>query len=234
MQNVVAMTHQLEKAFEPTQAALLATVISESYNELVKTSDFNELKAIVKEIAIAQQHTDASLQELSAEVKGLSAEVKGLSAAQQQTEEAIQKMTQAMSGIGSELGGLSRSMSYSLENEAYRLLPGLLQERLGVRLSERIVRTEINGEEINFLAMGERDGKQVLLVGEGKLQLGDRFHIRRAAQEAFDQLERKVEAAQEHYPDHEVIRLLVTHYARPAVLEMAAARNVTVIQSFEW
>ena len=50
----------------------------------------------------------------------------------------------------------------------------------------------------------------------------------------MDQLERKVEAVAPAYPEREVVRLLVTHYARPAVRKAAEARNVIIAQSFEW
>ena len=52
--------------------------------------------------------------------------------------------------------------------------------------------------------------------------------------EVLEQLERKVEAVQLDYPEREVVRLLVTHYARPAVQEEAQKRNVIVAQSFDW
>ena len=40
---------KLQSAFEPQQAEVLLEVISLSYNNLVKVSDFTELKAIVQE-----------------------------------------------------------------------------------------------------------------------------------------------------------------------------------------
>ena len=38
----------------------------------------------------------------------------------------------------------------------------------------------------------------------------------------------------EHFPGYRVVPLLVTHYARPAVLQQAESRGVIVVQSFEW
>ena len=38
----------------------------------------------------------------------------------------------------------------------------------------------------------------------------------------------------EHFPGYRVVPLLVTHYARPAVLGQAENRGVIVVQSFNW
>ncbi len=54
-----------------------------------------------------------------------------------------------------EFGGFTRSYSYAFENEAYRNLLRVLKERYGIEVVERFVRTEIEGEEINFLARGK-------------------------------------------------------------------------------
>lgn len=45
---------RLKSVFTEEQTQALLEVISISYNDLVKVNDFNELKGIVKELAIAQ------------------------------------------------------------------------------------------------------------------------------------------------------------------------------------
>jgi len=47
-------------------------------------------------------------------------------------------------------------------------------------------------------------------------------------------LERKVAAVRKRYPKDEIVRLLVTHYARPSFVEKAKAEGVILVQSFEW
>jgi len=138
-----------------------------------------------------------------------------------------------VTGIAQELGGLSRSMSYSLENEAYRNLPALLQTRYGITLDEKIVRLDLDGEEINLFARGTRNGQPIYLVGESKLQLDERRNSHRAAEAILNQLDKKAAVVQRRYPDVEIVRILLTHYARPAVLQQAEVRGVIVIQSFE-
>ena len=213
MYTVESLTKRFETAFTPKQAQMLADAITTSYRELVKTSDFNELKQIVRDLAEAQQD---------------------LAQAQRRTETAMAEMARSVSSMARELGGLSRGMSYALENEAYRALPDYLDRTYGIKLTERIVRAEVDEQEINFLARGEQNGEPVYLVGEAKLQIDERRENRRVAYEVFDQLERQVKTVAEHYPGYRVVPLLVTHYARPAVLQQAASRGVIVVQSFEW
>lgn len=61
MQAAVDVKRKLEGAFPKKQASVLAEVITDAYSELVKTSDFNELKGIVKELAEAQNRTEEFL-----------------------------------------------------------------------------------------------------------------------------------------------------------------------------
>lgn len=213
MLNVENLTRRFETVFDRRQSSVLAETITEAYSELVKTSDFNELKAIVKDLAEAQRRTEIAIGELVQ--------------AQKQTERVV-------TGIAQELGGLSRSMSYSLENEAYRNLPALLQTRYGITLDEKIVRLDLDGEEINLFARGTRNGQPIYLVGESKLQLDERRNSHRAAEAILNQLDKKAAVVQRRYPDVEIVRILLTRYARPAVLQQAEARGVIVIQSFEW
>ena len=157
-----------------------------------------------------------------------------LTEAQNRTEASLEKLALTVTGMNQELGGLSRGMSYALENEAYRTLPAYLEEQHGIRISARFVRTEIQGIEINFFARGERNGRPVVLVGECKLQLDERRANRREIKLLFDQLDRQAEVTQPLFPDHEVVRLVVTHYARPTLVQRARERNVLVVQSFDW
>ncbi len=130
-----------------------------------------------------------------------------------------------------EFGGFTRSYSYAFENEAYRNLPRVLKERYGIEVVERFVRTEIEGEEINFLARGKVDGREVVIVGEAKLRFDEG---KRDFERAIKELERKVRVVKRVYGDVEVVRLIVTHFARPRALKMAEEAGILVIQSFEW
>jgi len=228
MMNEDAMQQRLAQVFSAEQAEVLAGVIHDAYNALVKASDFNELKEIVRRLAEAQERTDQRVAELAVAQRQTDQRVAELAVAQRQTDQRLAKLTVVVQGLAMELGGLSRAVSYALENEAYRGLPRLLRERLGLEVSGRLMRTEIEGEEINIFGVARRGDVEVLIVGEAKLQL-DRGRSR-----AFAQLARKVEAVRKAYPGREVVAVLVTHYARPVFLEEAKARGVAVFQSYEW
>jgi len=189
---------KLRIAFTDPQSKILAEVITIAYNDLVKTSDFNELKGIVKELADAQKRTEFS----------------------------IQQLTSAINKTNQDLGGLSDSVAYSLENEAYRMLPQYLLQHYQIKISSKMIRTEINEEEINIFGIGTKDGKEILLVGEVALKLLNT--------KKFVQLDRKIKVVQKIHNNKEIFKLLITHYAKPSIIEKAKRENITVIQSFEW
>jgi len=255
MQQQTKLTRKLGTVFERRQAAVLAEVITDAYDDLVKTSDFNELKSIVKELAQAQQRTGLRVEELAQAQKELTEAQKRtelrvgeLAEAQKRTELRVEELAEAQKGtqieIGklaqrlhetnSHVGGLSRSVAYALENEAYRMLPALLKKQYGIEMSERLVRTTIEGEEINIFGRGQRNGQDVLLVGETKLRLDERRQKKRGQKEIFEQLAAKSEAVARAYPGVEVALLLITHFARPGILQKAEERGILVVQSFEW
>ena len=225
--DVENLTRRFTRVFSPPQATVLAEAIHDAYADLVKASDFNELKEIVRELAQAQTRTEARMDELAQAQTSMAVRMDELAQAQARTEVEIRNLAR-------ELGGLSRSVSYSLENEAYRLLPAYLEKEYGIVLAERLVRTEIDGEEVNLFALGQRNGIPIVLVGETKLQMDKRRGSRDALEQALRQLEHKVEAVRRHYPNREVVRLLVTHYVRPALQKEAEKRDVIIAQSFEW
>ncbi len=235
------IAQKLQSAFEPQQAEVLLEVISLSYNNLVKVSDFTELKAIVRDLAESQKSMGESLEALgiaqertSNQLEEMTAVVKELALAQQRTEKQVENLTSATSDIRSEIGGMSRSMSYALENEAYRALPAFLLDKHGIEVTERLIRAPINNEEINFFGRAVRDGKPVLIVGESKQRLDERRSSKREENRIFSQLETKANIVRAAHPDEEIALLLITHYARPEFFRTAAERGVIVVQSFEW
>ena len=216
---------KLESVFDKKRATVLSEVITDAYRDLVKTSDFNELKDIVKDLgkkvgdlAEAQKRTELRVEELAESQKELAE-------AQKRTEVSVATLARGLDATRTELGGLSRSVSYSLENEAYRQLPRFLKERYHIEVTERMVRLELEGEEINIFAHGRRNGEDFLIVGETELRL--------ASVGKLKQLEKKVSLVKRHYPG-ECISLMITHFARQPVLEAAKEKGIIVIQSFEW
>jgi len=196
----------------------IASIVDERIREVrVTREDFSELRTIVRELAEAQKRTEQRVEELAE--------------AQKRTEEEIRILARGQREIRAELGGLSRTMSYAFENEAFRMLPSLLKERFNIELSQRLIREEIRGKEINIFGRGRRDGEEILIIGEAKLRLDER---RENIEEIFHELEEKEKAAKEEYGEKETFKILVTHFATRGSLRRAAERGILVVQSFEW
>ncbi|MBN2373825.1 hypothetical protein JXL19_08560, partial [bacterium] len=81
MPTTLEIKKKLEKVFDVKQSDILAEVISDAYNELVKTSDFSELKSIVKEIAEVQKRTEVKVEELAEAQKRTEVKVEELAEA---------------------------------------------------------------------------------------------------------------------------------------------------------
>jgi len=190
----------------------------------------------VEELAEAQKRTEQRVEELAEAQKRTEQRVEELAEAQKNTEEKlanlseeVRKLAQGLNRTREDLGGLARSFSYAFENEAYRMLPGVLT-RYGIEVDEKIVRAEVGGKEINFFGKARKNGREVFIVGEVKLRLDDT----KKREDAFEELEEKVEAVRKEYGDVEVVRLLVTHFATKGFLKKAEKRGVIVVQSYEW
>ncbi|MBX6423049.1 hypothetical protein [Thermosulfurimonas sp. F29] len=139
--------------------------------------------------------------------------------------EQVERIARGLERTREELGGLSRTVAYALENEAYRHLPSFLRRVHGIETVERLIRTYIDGEEVDLFGKVRRNGKEMFLVGEAVLKLDDREKLR--------SIWRKVEAVKEEFGG-EVLPVIVTHIAHPEVLERARKAGILVVQSFEW
>jgi chromosome segregation ATPase len=200
--------------------------------ELAEAQKRTELR--VEELAEAQKRTELRVEELAEAQKRTELRVEELAEAQKRTEKEIQNLAKGLQETRSTMGGLSQSIAYALENEAYRLVPALLKEKYGIELTKRLIRTEIAGEEINLFGEGKRNGQDILIVGESKNRLDERRKIKRGQKELFEQLQAKIEAVKTVHPRAKIVPVIITHYARPVVLEQAQAKGIIIIQSFEW
>lgn len=201
----VSLIKKLESVPKDLREVLLDLVeeLERQREESVTKREFNELKEIVRE---------------------LSQEVKKLAEAQRRTEEEIRKLAQSHRRLRGEVGGLSRSVAYALEDEAFRRLPEFLKSK-NIEVLQRMIRTEVAGEEINLFARIKRNGEEMLLVGEATLRLDDPSKLR--------QLKRKA-ALVETELGQRVFPIIVTHFAKGTLLERAQKAGILVVQSFEW
>ena len=205
------------------------TRLEETVNKLIEAQRQSEerltrLEETVAKLAKTQEQTEKRLNELAEAQKQTEKKLNELAEAQRQTEKELQKLSAALNRSRKEIGGLAKSVSFALENEAYRKLPRFLKQHYGIEVIERLIRTEIEGEEINVFGKIRRDGKEMWLVGEAVLKLDDREKLKWV----WD----KVELVKETLGS-EVMPIIVTHFARKNVYERAKKAGIIVVQSFE-
>ncbi len=186
---------------------------------------FQEVWKSINELTEAQKKTEQRLNELTEAQKRTEQRLNELAEAQKRTEQEILKLTKGLSRTRKEVSGLARSMAYALENEAYRHLPAFLKTHYGIELIDRLIRTYINGEEVNIFGKARQNGQEVFLVGEVVLKLDDPSKLK--------QVWKKIKVVKENFGG-EVVPVIVTHFARPNVSEKARKAGIIVIQSFEW
>ncbi len=201
--------------------------VKEEELAIAQKSLAEEVKRLAEEqikLAEAQKRTEERVEELAIAQKKTEEELRKLTEEHRKTREDLKQLRQ-------EFGGFTRSYSYAFENEAYRNLPRVLKEKYGIEIVEKFVRTEIEDEEINFFARGKLNDREILVVGEAKLRFDEK---KKDFERTLKELERKISAVKKIYGDKEIVKLLVTHFAKQGALKMAEERGILVIQSFEW
>ncbi|WNC60340.1 hypothetical protein RHJ80_12860 [Thermosynechococcus sp. QS41] len=219
------LEEKLRTAFSPEQAHLLAEVIREAYDDLVKAKDFNELKAIVADLAQAQKRTEERLEELAAAQKRTEERVEELAAAQKRTEERVDQLTvtvaelaqaqkrteervdqlaaaqerteRAVKQLARQVGGLSEALGGSLEDLALEVVPEILEYRWGMEI-------EFCDRDTLPLRNGEYEFDLVIrgqVAGRPILVLGEvKSNITESEVERFLNLVAQVEAPEQVRP----------------------------------
>jgi hypothetical protein len=241
---------EIKKVFKKEQAKVLIAIV-DIVDETVKAKDFNELKEIVRQIGVklseliqAQKETDQKIKELTEAQKRTDQKVAELTEAQKKTEEEVRELTRQVRALTEEmreikmelrdvrreLGGLGKSFSYSLENEAFRMLPKFLKEKYSIEIEEKFIRKEIGGKEINIFGFGKKDGKSIVVIGEARSRIDTKEKI----EEVLQDVEEKEKVVAEEYKGFDIVKIVITHFASNLSLELANQRGVIIIQSFEW
>ena len=183
--------------------------------DTVKRSDFEELKGVLS--ALADRVSDLALgqNELTQAQKKSEQGIEDLIQAQKKTEEVLTSLVKEQKKIRKDFGGLSDSIGYTLENEAIRHLPGILQKDLGleIKVMDRrfIEYPDGRDDEINIYGEGTLNKKRVYIIGESKSQLG------RKDIDSFCKLLIRVS----NYLRTKIIPVLVTHSVRPQIEKYA-------------
>ena len=184
------------------------------------------------ELSEAQKHTEQRLGELSEAQKRteerlekLAARMEELSEAQKRTEESLLKLTHRVEVVEDRLEGISNSVGYSLENEAFKALPALLQERHGIAVQGRLVRRYVGDRQVNIFGRARHDGHEVVVIGECKV---------RPSRKEVDRFLKITQRLAEQLGWEHMIRLFVAHDFPPIVEEHLRDRDVLVFWSYEF
>ena len=258
MSSIMYFEQKLSQAFEPQQAKLLAETLAEAYDELVKIKDFNELKSLVreiaqvqKELAVAQQQTEQELKKLAAaqqdteqEVKKLATAQQELTIAQQRTEQRVEELAVAQQRTEHSLnelikehketrkqvGGLATTVGYTLENQAYKALPHLLQRDFGLMVQGRLKRGYLKDNqgkelEVNIIGQALQKDRTVTLLGESKSQL--------SKQKVDEFVRKRLRRFEGVIP--ECFPILITHMTSSSeVEEYAKSKGIAVYYSYDF
>ncbi len=169
MLNTDDVKRKLGGAFTQEQADILTGVLSEFHVGLATSVDMQDLKDVVKALAVAQARAEERLEGVETRMDRVEAAIDRLEAAQARaeerlegvetrmdrveatldrlaaaqagTEEALKRLAEAHDETRKQLGGLSHTVGYILENEAYRALPALLAADHGLEVEDRLIRT---------------------------------------------------------------------------------------------
>ena len=242
----------LRQSFGDEAAAKMARVIQNLYDELsqtVRREDFNELKAVVKELAEAQKRTEKRLDSLTARVEELAeaqkrteARVEELAEAQKRTEARVEELAEAQKRTEiklerlidehrktrKELGGLSHTVGYRLEDEAIWALPGLLKSDFDIAVVGNLRRGYLEiapGRylEVNIWGEARKDGKELAVLGEAKSQLKKRD---------VDGFVKTISRIKDTIKK-EIFPVLITYQTSPQVQQAAEKENIKIYFSFE-
>jgi len=182
----------------------------------------NKTEKRLEQLAEAQNKTEKRLEQLA---KG---QIQ-LAEAQRKTEEELAKLTIVVGQVQKNLGGLSDSVGFMLEDRGYKALPALLEERFGIEVQGKLIRTYLENarglrEEVNIYGKGLRDSSELVVIGESKSQLSEK-HI--------DRFERKLARLTPVFKV-EVFPLMITYMAEPETMKRAEEENIAVFMSYEF
>jgi len=191
----------------------------------------------VEELAEAQRNSEQRLTrleqvvgELTEAQKRTEKRVEELAEAQKRTEEGLQSLTIELRHTREQVGGLSDTVGYSLENQAYKYLPKLLQKDYGIVLSDRLKRGYLNDLkgrpiEVNIIGEATRNGKKVMIIGESKSRLSKK--------NINEFIEKRVKMFKQLYD--EIFPVIVTHMiSEPDAEDYAKENEVAIYYSYDF
>jgi len=171
MVTISKMREQLLEGFPEQQADLMARVFVSAHDELVTKAEFNELTAVVRELAVAQQRTELRVEELAEAQHELAEAQHELAEAQHELADAQKQTEWAVRDLAKQVGGLSNALGGSLEDFACDLVPELLEKHWKMQVESSGPEELLIGRkhrEIDLVIRGTIADKPVMVVCEAK------------------------------------------------------------------
>lgn len=199
----------------------LTVAIEESRNILIR-DEITKVWEAIRELTEAQKKAEERLTRLEKAVEELAE-------AQKKTEESLKNLIIEFGEMKRQIGGITDTIGYTLENEAFKNLPGLLLKDFGIKIEERMKRTylkNIEGEEkeVNIYGVGKRDGEEVTIIGKAKSQL---------SKNEIDKFLKKIEKFKGVYKN--IVPIIVTHMiSEPDAEEYGKAKGVKIYYSYDF
>jgi len=248
-----AIIRLLDKVEPPIKEVLLAILEEierqrKQWEESVTKTEFNELKKIVaalaekvdelaeaqkrteqriNELAEAQKRTEQRVNELAEAQKRTEQRVNELAEAQKKTEDEICRLVKRMDVFEERLEGISNSVGYSLENRTYKALPEILSQRYGIKVIGRLLRRYFpvgnKNIQLNIYGHGNRDGEDVVIIGECKVRPSKREISR------FKKYAQKVAKIEGKNP----FFVIVAHDFPPAIEDFLKSNDIPYVWSYE-
>jgi hypothetical protein len=206
--------------------------LGERVHDLAEAQGRTEVR--LEELAEAQRRTEVRLGELAeaqrrteVRLEELVEAQRQLTDAQRRTEGEVRELTKGLRETREMVGGLSHTIGYGLEDRALPLLPALLRSDLGVQVQKLVRRFVIlpdgSEEGVNIYGKGEQQGRQIVVMGEAKAQLGRRD---------VDRFVRKVDRIRKGL-DVEVVPLVLTYSVPPRVEQYAKSKGLAIYWSYD-
>ena len=235
MLHQITIEKQLNEVFSQRQSMVLAGVISEAYDELVRAKDFNELKEIVRTLAVAQQdltkaqqRTEQRVEELAVAQQRTEQRVGELVVAQQDLTKAQQRTERVLEQLSRQVGGISNRLGSDLEDVARAAIQDVLKRELGWNVGSLGPSwQQWNGkkEEVDMLGTAtdpSRPHEKIWIVGEVKFNL---------TVKDVERFAKKVSRARRHLAG-EMLAVCFCYRARPEVEEAATRNGIRMVYSY--
>jgi len=122
------------------------------------------------------------------------------------------------------------TVGYRLEDEAYKSLPELLRRDMGLVVEGRLKRQFVTDRmgmkiEVNIIGEAKKNGRKVMIVGEGKSQLS-----KKGVDEFISKKLKRLEGVYE-----EIFPLLITYMiSEPEVEDYAREKGIAIYYSYDF